>query len=103
MDPPAVDRSMTAARVGGFDFQYGARRPDDVDHACHNQLSNSDKGAPAMSEVEKLNILFINDQPAKRLTYQNALEDLGDSLITVRTVDEGTRPPEEQGNRGCLA
>ena len=80
---------MTAARVGGFDFQYGARRPDDVDHACHNQLSNSDKGAPAMSEVEKLNILFINDQPAKRLTYQNALEDLGDSLITVRTVDEG--------------
>jgi PAS domain S-box-containing protein len=42
-----------------------------------------------MREVDKLNILYINDQPAKGLTYQNALEDLGENLITARSVDEG--------------
>jgi PAS domain S-box-containing protein len=94
MDQLPVDRRMTAAWTDNFAFQYRARRSDnvnsdDVNSVCHDPPSSSDKGIPAMTAAEKLSILFISDQPAKRLTYQNVLEDLGDSLITVRSIDEG--------------
>jgi signal transduction histidine kinase len=40
-------------------------------------------GAPA--RTEKVNILLVDDQPAKLLTYEAMLGDLGETLITARS------------------
>lgn len=57
-------------------------------------MAASLKDAPATSEgrsttpVEtgtKVNILLVDDQPARLLTYQSVLEDLGQNLVTARS------------------
>src|ERR1700757_4533494 len=38
-------------------------------------------GGPPMSEKEKVNILLVDDQPAKLLTYEVMLSELGENVI----------------------
>jgi CheY-like chemotaxis protein len=42
----------------------------------------------AMKTHEKVNILLVDDQPAKLLSYQAILEELGENLITANSARE---------------
>ena len=42
----------------------------------------------AMSEPEKLNILLVDDQPGKLLTYEVILKDLGENLLKAQSGAE---------------
>jgi signal transduction histidine kinase len=41
-----------------------------------------------MSELDKLNILMVDDQPAKLLAYEAMLSELGENLIKASSADE---------------
>jgi CheY-like chemotaxis protein len=41
-----------------------------------------------MSEHEKLNILMVDDQPGKLLTYEAILSELGENLIKASSARE---------------
>jgi len=47
----------------------------------------TEKGRP-MSEHEKVNILMVDDQPAKLLTYEVMLAELGENLIKAHSARE---------------
>jgi len=40
---------------------------------------------PAATTTEKVNILLVDDQPARLLTYQSVLSDLGQNLVPARS------------------
>jgi signal transduction histidine kinase len=42
----------------------------------------------APARIDRVNILLVDDQPAKLLTYQTILGDLGDTLITANSAAE---------------
>src|SRR5207247_5680189 len=42
-----------------------------------------------MTEQEKVNILLVDDQPAKLLSYEVILRDLGENLIKASSGREG--------------
>ena len=44
--------------------------------------------APTMSEAEKLNILLVDDQPGKLLSYEVILKNLGENLIKAQSGSE---------------
>ena len=46
------------------------------------------KGRSTMSEAEKLNILLVDDQPGKLLSYEVILKDLGENLIKAQSGAE---------------
>ena len=46
------------------------------------------KGSNTMSEPDKLNILLVDDQPGKLLSYEVILKDLGENLIKARSGAE---------------
>jgi CheY-like chemotaxis protein len=39
-------------------------------------------------EMEKINVLMVDDQPAKLLSYEAVLDDLGENLIKANSVKE---------------
>lgn len=41
-----------------------------------------------MSDIEKLNILLVDDQPAKLLSYEVILRDLGENLVRANSAKE---------------
>lgn len=43
---------------------------------------------PAPSMMDKVNILLVDDQPGKLLTYQVILEELGENLVTAGSANE---------------
>ena len=38
--------------------------------------------------MEKVNILMVDDQPGKLLSYEAILRDLGENLLVARSADE---------------
>ena len=46
------------------------------------------KAHNTMSEAEKLNILLVDDQPGKLLSYEVILKDLGENLIKAHSGAE---------------
>ena len=42
----------------------------------------------APARIDRVNILLVDDQPSKLLTYQTILGDLGDTLITANSAAE---------------
>jgi len=49
---------------------------------------NSQGHAKPMEDHEKVNILMVDDQPAKLLSYEVILEDLGENLIKAASANE---------------
>ena len=45
----------------------------------------------APARIDRVNILLVDDQPAKLLTYQTILGDLGDTLVTASSAAEALR------------
>jgi signal transduction histidine kinase len=43
---------------------------------------------PSPARIDRVNILLVDDQPSKLLTYQTILSDLGDTLITATSATE---------------
>jgi len=41
-----------------------------------------------MSAIDKVNILLVDDQPRKLLSYEVVLRDLGENLIKVSSASE---------------
>jgi CheY-like chemotaxis protein len=41
-----------------------------------------------MSEHEPINILMVDDQPGKLLTYEAILRELGENLLTAHSARE---------------
>ncbi len=48
----------------------------------------SDSFATAIEDSEKVNILMVDDQPAKLLSYEVILEELGENLIKATSANE---------------
>src|SRR6267143_829617 len=48
----------------------------------------ADDGAATMTQQEKVNILLVDDQPAKLLSYEVILRDLGENLIKASSGRE---------------
>ena len=49
-----------------------------------------------MSGSDKVNILLVDDQPARLLTYQTVLADLGQNLVPVRSGLGGAAEAHER-------
>jgi response regulator RpfG family c-di-GMP phosphodiesterase len=49
-----------------------------------------------MSPNEKVNILMVDDQPAKLLSYEVMLGGLGENLIKATVGEGGSRSPAEE-------
>src|SRR5690349_22538898 len=47
-----------------------------------------EKSAPATSSRKQANVLLVDDQPAKLLTYEAILSDMGANLVSARTARE---------------
>jgi CheY-like chemotaxis protein len=45
-------------------------------------------GGPALSQKDPVNILLVDDQPAKLLTYEVILSELGENLIKAESARE---------------
>ena len=45
-------------------------------------------GDGRLATVDKVNILLVDDQPAKLLSYEVILEELGETLIKANTPHE---------------
>lgn len=52
-----------------------------------------------MSPQNKVNVLMVDDQPSKLLSYEVILEELGENLIKANS-GRGARVPLEDGCRG---
>src|ERR1044071_4593799 len=44
-----------------------------------------------MSHTEQLNILLVDDQPGKLLTYESILGDLGENLVKASSAEEALK------------
>ena len=49
------------------------------------KLSLKGSGSAAMGMSEKVNVLLVDDQPARLLTYETILSDLGQNLVSARS------------------
>src|SRR3954453_16896935 len=49
---------------------------------------HADKQTPLMTPHEKVNILLVDDQPSKLLTYEVILRELGENLIKATSGRE---------------
>lgn len=49
-----------------------------------------------MSEQEKVNILMVDDQPAKLLSYEVILKELDENLIKARSGREAGTPAQNR-------
>ena len=55
-----------------------------------------------MNADTKVNILMVDDQPAKLLSYEVILSELGENLIKATSASEALeRPAEERRCRGA--
>ncbi len=48
----------------------------------------SDAALPQVTRIDRVNILLVDDQPAKLLTYETILSDLGEQLIKATSASE---------------
>lgn len=51
-------------------------------------MAKSDRAVVYSDMTEKVNILLVDDQPARLLTYQSVLSELGQNLVAVRSGAE---------------
>src|ERR1051326_558200 len=58
--------------------------------ASGGELGNMRSGEPIppMEDAEKVNILMVDDQPSKLLSYEVILEELGENLIKATSANE---------------
>ena len=52
-----------------------------------------------MSDTDKVNILLVDDQPARLLTYEAILGDLGENLVTAQSGREALQLLMEGSSR----
>ena len=52
-----------------------------------------------MNERDQANILMVDDQPGKLLSYEVILKELGENLIQARSATRGPRPAAAQRHR----
>ena len=53
-------------------------------------------GGPKLSQKDPINILLVDDQPAKLLTYEVILSELGENLIKAELAREALDIPLEE-------
>jgi len=51
-------------------------------------MASAERLTPTMEDHEKVNILMVDDQPAKLLSYEVILEELGENLIKATSANE---------------
>src|ERR1700750_1604188 len=76
---------MSGGRRVGLPRQAGQHR---TAAARHPHVAAPLTGAGHMSEHEKVNILLVDDQPAKLLAYEVILKELGENLVVASSGRE---------------
>src|SRR5919108_3497808 len=71
-------------RLRGQAGEYRAAAVAGADVAA----SLKEPGPPMLEGEDKVNILLVDDQPARLLTYQSILEELGQNLVCAHSGAE---------------
>src|SRR5215470_13044877 len=77
---------MSGSRRVGLPGETGQHRAASI-RAAHVAASLS-RGRAKMSEQEKVNILLVDDQPSKLLSYEVILHELGENLLKASSGRE---------------